>query len=417
MRAKREIIGALDLGSSEVKIIIAELVGNDLTVLGCGRAPCEGIVSGRVASISDTAEAIIPALADAEQMSGCELSEVLVCFSGRHIDSFNNRGSVYHKKVCPASHWDVTTAIENATHVKIPEGAMIMNVVPRHYILDENQGIRDPLRMSCMKLEADVHLTLAATVIMDNIQRAVEKAGLKVRDFVVSPLASSLAVLEEEEKDMGVLLINLGAGTTGLQAWRDGHLDWTAVVDVGGNRVTTAINRSLRTPVNMAEKTKIEFGAATADSITSDECLSVETVGGRAPCRISRLALIEDIIQPTVEEWFSAVFEFVSRSVDMKTLSAGIVVTGGASRMAGTIDMADAVFGIPARLGAPRNVKGLQSIVEGDPSMASAWGTVLYRAAAVGFEGGLMPMAPRSTQATVTRGVFGGLINKAMGLV
>lgn len=415
MRAKREIIGALDLGSSEVKIIIAELSGSDLTVLGCGRAPCEGIVSGRVASIADTADAIAPALADAEQMSGCELSDVLVCFSGKHISSFNNRGSIYHKKVTPASSWDVTTAIENATHVKVPEGAMIMNVVPRHYVLDENQGIHDPIRMSCMKLEADVHLTLASTVIMDNIQRAVEKASLRVRDFVVSPLASSLAVLEDEEKEMGVLMINLGAGTTSLQVWRDGHLDWTGVVDVGGNLITTAINRSLRTPVNLAEKTKIDFGAALADGVSPDEYLTVLTVGGRAPCQISRLALIEDIIQPTVEEWLSAIAEYASKTVDFKDLHGGIVITGGAARMAGMVDIADAVFGIPARLGAPRNIKGLQSIVENDPSMSSAWGTVLYRAMSATVDG-VSPMAPRSAREPAAKG-FGGLFHKAMSLM
>ncbi len=415
MKAKREIIGALDLGSAEAKIIIAELIGNDLTVLGCGRAACDGIAGGRVASISETAAAIVPALADSEQMSGCELSEVLVCVGGRHISSFNNRGSIYHKKVSPASSMDVTTAIENATHVKVPEGAMIMNVVPRHYILDDCQGIHDPIRMSCMKLEADVHLTHASTVIMDNIQRAVEKAGLRVRDFVVSPLASSIAVLEEEEKEMGVLMINLGAGTTGLQSWHDGHLDWTGVIDVGGNLVTTAINRSLRTPVDRAERTKIESGAVVADGVSPDEYISVMTVGGRAPCQISRMALIEDIIQPTVEDWFGAIQEFAERYVDFKSLAGGIVITGGASRMPGIVDLADAVFGIPARIGAPRGVKGLQSIVEGDPSMSAAWGTVLYRAASAGMQT-LSPMAPRSAHAPASRGI-GGIFHKAMSLM
>jgi len=415
MGPKREIIGALDLGSSEVKIIIAELTGNVLTVLGSGRAPCEGIVNGRVASIADTAAAIVPARADAEQMSGCELSEVLVCFSGRHVTCQNSRGSIYHKKLSPASAWDVTTAIDNATHVKLPEGTTIMNVVPREYILDENCGISDPLRMSCMKLEADVHMTLAARVAMDNIQRAVEKAGLRVRDFVTAPLASSLAVLEDEEKEMGVLMVNLGGGTTDLQVWRNNHLDWTGVVDIGGNLVTTAINRSLRTPVAFAEKTKIAFGAALPVDVDDNEIIEVMTVGGRAPCQISRMTLVEDIIQPTVEEWLHHIAGRVAEVVDFKDLAGGVVLTGGAARMAGIVDLADGVFGIPTRLGSPRNIKGLQSTVEEDPSMSSAWGTVLYRAMSASVDG-ISPMAPRPAVEHGSKGLS-GLFHKAVNLM
>ncbi|MBP7381020.1 cell division protein FtsA [Myxococcota bacterium] len=413
---RREIIAVADIGSGEVKIVIAEMMAGELKVLGCGRARCEGIVAGRVSSITNTAEAVRQACQDAQAMSGCELSEVMVCFGGRYIGSMNNTGSVYHRRLAPASVSDVNTAIENATHVKIEEGAEIVNVIPRGFSLDDADGIQDPVRMTCMNIEADVNLILSSKVILDNIQRAVERASLRVREFVAAPYASSLAVLDDEEKRMGVLLLNMGAGTTSLQVWRGGALEWTGVVDNGGNMVTTAINRSLKTPFDIAEKTKLQFGSAICDGIDQSEWIEVPTVGGRQPCRVSRLSLAEVIIGPTVREWLGGVADFAAQNVDFNDLHSGIVITGGAARMRGMVELTDEIFNLPTRLGQPHDVSGLQSIVEGDPSMSAAWGTILFRALSTNSKN-RSPMAPRSLREPAGKGFsFGSLLRSAMGL-
>ena len=198
MRAKRAIVGALDLGSSSVALVIAEVSREDVTVLGTGIAPCEGLSNGRVISINDTAAAITAARVEAEHMSGCELSEVYVSFSGRDITGMNNRGLIYHRKCAQVSRGDLESAIENAIHVRLDEG-VVLNVVPRQYILDRHEGIKDPVGMSGVQLEAEVHMTIADRAALDTIERCVLKASLKVRDFVVAPLASSLAVLREDD--------------------------------------------------------------------------------------------------------------------------------------------------------------------------------------------------------------------------
>lgn len=406
MKGKREILGALDLGSSEIVIVIAEVTSEGVTVLGVGTAPCEGLDAGRVVSINETVKAIARAKADAEQMSGCELGDVLVCVSGTHIYSMNNRGSYYHQKCTEVTRGDVASVLQNAMAVRIPDDCMIVSVVPRQYILDKHEGIRDPIGMSGIQLEADVHMIIASKAAVDNIRRCVEGASLRVRDFVAAPLATALAVLEDEEKEMGVVMLDMGGGTTDVQIWIDGRPEWTGVIDVGGDLITTAISRSLRTPVACAEDTKIRFGSAWQSTYDASENLKVVTVGGRGACEISRRTLVEDIIQPTVVEMFTHIGEKLSRTVDLQKLAAGMVISGGSARLSGITEIADEILGIPVRIGNPCNIKGLKSIMDSNPGLSAAWGTALYGAMTIQDEGA-SPMCPRSAGSQPGSGLSG----------
>ncbi|HOC98683.1 MAG TPA: cell division protein FtsA [Myxococcota bacterium] len=414
MRAKREIVGALDLGSSSVALVIAEVSREDVTVLGTGIAPCEGLSNGRVISINDTAAAITAARVEAEHMSGCELSEVYVSFSGRDITGMNNRGLIYHRKCAQVSRGDLESAIENAIHVRLDEG-VVLNVVPRQYILDRHEGIKDPVGMSGVQLEAEVHMTIADRAALDTIERCVLKASLKVRDFVVAPLASSLAVLREDERKMGVIMLDLGTGTSNIQIWQHGRLEWTGVIDMGTDLITTAISRSLRTPVSCAEDIRLRFGAACLADDDVNQPIPVACVGGRGPAQISRRMLVENIIQPTVVDWLTTIASRLQTVIDFNDMTAGIVLTGAAALLPGIELVSNGVFNLNTRLGAPESVGGINSRVEQNPMMSAAWGTVIYRSMLPSGDA-VQPMTPRSAR-EMPGGGFGGLISRAINFL
>lgn len=414
MRARKEIFGALDLESSSVVMLIVEINGRTISVLGVGHAPCEGLSNGRIVSINDTAAAISIARAEAERMSGCELSEVYVSFSTRDIYGLNNSGSVYHRRCGQVSRSDVENAMEKAIHLRLDE-RRTLNVVPRQYVLDRNDGIRDPIGMSGVNLEADVHMTIADRAVLETIERCVQKASLKVRDFVVAPLASSLAVVHDDERKMGVIMMNMGAGTTNIQVWRDGRLEHTRVFETGTDQIITAISRSLRTPVSCAEDIHLRYGAACLDESEINDAIPISCVGGRGPTEIARRVLVENIIQPTIVDQFSSIANSLSEVVDFADMTAGIVLTGKAALISGIDVVSNMVFNLNTRLGAPEKVPGFNSRVEDNPMMSAAWGTVLFRAMQPARDE-ILPMVPRSAR-DIPGGGFSGFVTKAINFL
>jgi cell division protein FtsA len=375
-----ELIVGLDVGTTKVcAMVAAPRPGGGLDVVGVGAAPSRGLRRGVVVNIDSTVEAIRQAVAEAEQMAGAEVSAVYAGVAGGHIRSVNSRGVVaVSGKDREVSQVDVDRAMEAARAINISQDREILHVLPQAFAVDDADGVREPLGMSGVRLEVEVHVVTAAVSSVQNVIRSVNRAGLTVQDVVLEPIASAEAVLYPDEKELGVLVIDIGGGTTDLALLRDGAVWHTAILPLGGDHISNDVAVGLRTPMADAEVLKKRYGCALTALVPAEETVDVPSVGGRKPRQLSRQVLSE-IIQPRVEEIFTLVARELKRAGFQDAATAGVVVTGGSSIMQGVPELAESVFDQPVRRGVPGDIGGLAEAVK-SPMYATAVGLTLYGA-------------------------------------
>ena len=376
--ARHPLITGLDVGTTKVCAVIGEVTpAGGLDVIGIGTSPSRGLRKGVVVNIDSTVEAIKKAVGEAEQMAGVEVGSVYSGLSGGHIRGVNSRGVVAvsgkNKEVGRA---DLERALEAARAINLPPDREIIHVLPQTYVVDDQDGVKEPLGMSGVRLEVEVHIVTAAVTSVQNVIRSVNRAGLTVQDIVLEPLAASEAILSPDEKELGVLLIDIGGGTTDVALFRDGAIWHTGVLALGGDHISNDIAVGLRTPTAEAEELKKRHGCALTALVREEETVDVPSVGGRKPRQLSR-QILSEIIQPRVEEIFTLVARDLARAGLEDAPAAGVVVTGGTAIMDGLPELAGQVFDLPVRRGTPEGVGGLDDVVQ-SPIFATAVGLALY---------------------------------------
>lgn len=384
----RTFVG-LDIGTTKISCIVADQNGGDeLRVVGIGNAPSEGLRRGVVVDLEKTVASIARAVAEAERMAGEPVRAVTAGIAGDHIRSINSRGVIaVSRKDNEIGPPDVARVVEAAQAIAIPMDREIIHVIPQEFIVDDQDGIKDPLGMSGVRLEAEVHIITGAVTSAKNICRSIQRAGYKVQDLVLEPLASSHAVLGDDERDLGVVVLDVGGGTTDVAVFFEGSIRHTAIIPFGGANVTNDIAIGLRTPIDKAELIKIQHGCALAAMVPASQMVAVPGVGGRSDREISRHVLAS-MIEPRMEEIFVLASKEVRKNHFAELLGGGIVLTGGTSLMPGVVDLAEQVFEMPVRLGVPGGMGGLGANVA-DPRYATGVGLVLH-AARVESEGGAL---------------------------
>jgi cell division protein FtsA len=375
MGKKNSIVVGLDIGTSKVCAVIGEMTDQGVEIIGVGSHPSQGLRKGVVINIEGTVNSVKKAVEEAGLMAGCEIHTVFTSISGGHIKAFNSHGivAVKNKEVTPR---DLERVIDAARAVAIPMDRDVLHVLPQDYIIDDQDGIREPLGMSGVRLEAKVHIVTGAATSAQNIVKCCNRTGLNVAEMVLAPLAAADAVLSDEERELGVVLLDVGGGTTDIAIYHDGAVKHTAVVGIGGNHVTNDIAAGLRTPFNDAERIKQRHGCARASMVPADERVEVPSVAGKGAGSVSRQILCE-IIEPRLDEIFELVQKEVAKSGFEGALTSGIVITGGSMLLPGAVEMAERSFGLPVRLGVPAHVRGLVDII-GSPTYATGVGLVLH---------------------------------------
>ncbi len=373
---KKNIIAGLDLGTTKVCAVIAEQSESNMNILGFGVAPSEGLNRGLVANISKTAEAINQAMSIALNRAGLSVKELNVGVAGEHITSLRHRNYVTisnpEKEI---TQDDLDRLRSDVQTIRIPSDRQILHIIPEEYFVDYQGGIDDPIGMSGSRLEAVNHVVLASIAAIQNIKKSVERAGYVVKDYVLQPIASSYAVLEENEKDLGVLLIDIGGGTTDLAVFHKKAIKHTKVIGVAGNQVTNDIRETLGIVTADAEKLKREHGYATEQAMIKEEDLYIKGIGGRGNIKIP-LSLLTQIISIRMKELFSIIDNELRHTGFKNKIKAGVVLTGGGSLLKGSTELAEEVFGMPARIGVPLDLgSGLSNEVE-SPEFATVAGLI-----------------------------------------
>ena len=358
-------------------MIASPRAGGGLDVVGLGAAPSRGLRRGVVVNIESTVEAIKQAVSDAEQQAGIEVSAVYAGIAGGHIRGVNSRGVVaVSGKEREVNATDVARVVDAARAINLPPDREVIHVLPQTFVVDDQDGVREPVGMSGVRLESEVHIVTGAVTSVQNVIRSVNRAGLEVDDIVLEPLASAEAVLFPDEKELGVVLIDIGGGTTDVALFREGAVWFTASLPLGGDHITNDIAIGLRTPVAEAEELKKRFGCAATALVPAEETVDVPSVGGRKPRQLSR-QILSEIVQPRVEEIFTLIAKELAKAGFQDSSTAGVVVTGGTSIMDGVVEVAEAVFEQPVRRGIPQAVGGLADVVR-SPIYATAVGLALY---------------------------------------
>ncbi|HSC89112.1 MAG TPA: cell division protein FtsA [Polyangiaceae bacterium] len=372
-----EIIVGLDLGSTKVTAVVGEVDADGITILGAGNVPCRGLRKGVVTNIDWTVRAIREAIEAAQNCAGVEIDTVFASVAGSHVRSVASHGmcAVSGREV---TRGDVERVLEAARAVPVDADRMILHVLPREYVVDNQDGIRDPIGMSGVRLQSKVNLVTSATSCVQNVVRCIERVGLDVADIVLGPLAAADAVLSDDEKEIGVAIVDIGGGTTDILLYVDGGIAHTSVIPVGGNNITSDLAAGLRTPTGEAERLKRNYGCALGRMIGDDEEVEVPGVGGHAPRRVPR-RLLSDIIEPRCDEIFHEVRRRMEETGLLESVSAGVVLTGGANLMEGMVECAEEVLGMPVRMGFPVGVTGLTQLVQG-PQYAASVGLLRYGA-------------------------------------
>lgn len=370
------LIVGLDIGTSKIEAIVGEV--NDegvIEIIGIRSSPSRGLKKGVVVNIESTVQSIQRAVEEAELMAGCEIHSAYTGIAGSHIKSYNSTG-VVAIRVQEVSIGDVERVIDAARAIAIPADQRILHVLPQDYIIDGQEGIRDPIGMSGVRLEARVHLVTGAVSAAQNIVKCVERCGLRVDDIILEQLASSYAALTEDEKDLGVCLVDIGGGTTDLAVFVNGAIAHSAVIPIAGDQVTNDIAVALRTPTQYAEEIKIKYACALRQLADPNETIEVPGVGDRPARRLSRQTLAS-VVEPRYEELLQLVQAELRRSGCEELVAAGVVLTGGSARMEGVVDLAEEVFHMPVRLGMPYNVSGLIDVVR-NPMHSTGVGLLIY---------------------------------------
>ena len=371
----RMIVG-LDIGTSKVVAIVGEISSTgDLSIVGIGSHKSVGLKKGVVVNIESTVQSIQRAIEEAELMAGCQIHSVYVGIAGHHIRSLNSHGIVPIRDREVYSQ-DLERVLDAAQAVAIPADQKILHILPQEYLIDDQEGVKEPLGMSGVRLEAKVHLVTCAVNAAQNIEKCIRRCGLEVEDVILEQLASSYAVLTDDEKELGVCLVDIGGGTTDIAIFTEGAIRHTGVIPIAGDQVTNDIAMALRTPTQHAEEIKIRYACALAKLTGVDETIKVPSVGDRPARDLSRQALAE-VVEPRYEELFTLIQNELQRSGFEDMVAAGIVLTGGTSKMEGVIELAEEIFHMPVRLGSPVNVKGLKDIVA-NPIYSTGVGLLMY---------------------------------------
>ena len=374
-RDNKDLVVGLDIGTSRIIALVADLDQEGrLNVIGVGSQESRGLKKGAVVNIEEAVHTISRVIQEVELMADCKVSHVYTGIAGSHIKSFNSNGmvAIKDKEVTQA---DVERVIETARAMPIPADQEILHILTQEFVIDGQDGIREPIGMSGMRLEVKTHIVTGAVSAAQNIVKCVRRCGLEVNDLVLQPLASSYAVLSEDEKDLGVCLIDIGGGTTDLAVWTQGAIRHTSVIPIAGDQITNDIAMALRTPTREAEEIKRKFGCALSDLADPEDVLDVAGVDERPSRKLSRRALA-DVIQPRVEELYELIQAELRRSGFEEVLSSGIVLTGGASVMPGMIELGEEVFHMPVRLGIPKYSGALADVVQ-NPRFATACGLLM----------------------------------------
>jgi len=377
-KARRdEIIVGLDIGTTKIAAIVGEVTDEGLDIIGVGTAPSNGLRKGVVINIDLTVQSIQRAIVEAENMAGCEITTVYCGIAGGHIKGLNSHGivAVKDKEVRDA---DIARVNDAAKAVAIPMDREVLHVLPQQYIVDDQDGIRAPMGMAGVRLESKVHIVTTSVSSAQNIVKCANRCGLQVAEIVLEPLASAHAVLEEDEKELGVAMVDIGGGTTDIVIYADGAIAHSAVLPLGGAHITSDIAVGLRTPLVAAESIKRKYGCAMGELIGDEETMEVPSVGGREPQVLSRRLLVE-IVRPRVEEIFDHVRQELARSGYLEQIAAGMVLTGGTTMLEGLPELAEEVVGLPTRRGGPRAVGGLYDVVKA-PAFSTGVGLVQYGA-------------------------------------
>ena len=375
-KVEKNLIVGLDIGTSKVVAIVGEVMPDgDLEVIGIGSNPSRGLQKGVVVNIESTVHSIQRAVEEAELMAGCQIHSVYAGIAGSHIRSLNSHGivAIRDKEVTAG---DIERVIDAARAVAIPADQKILHILPQEVVIDNQGGIREPVGMSGVRLEAKVHMVTGAVSAAQNIIKCVRRCGLEVDDIILEQLASSYSVLTDDEKELGVCIVDIGGGTTDIAVFTEGAIRHTAVIPIAGDQVTNDIAVALRTPTQHAEEIKIKYACALTQMASSEESIEVPSVGDRAPRRLARHTLAE-VVEPRYEELLILIQAELRRSGFEDLVAAGIVLTGGSAKIEGLVDLAEEVFHMPVRLGVPQYVTGLVDVVR-NPIYATGVGLLLF---------------------------------------
>ncbi|KAA0694964.1 cell division protein FtsA [Halopseudomonas laoshanensis] len=374
-QGSRMIVG-LDIGTSKVVALVGEIgADGELEIVGIGSHPSRGLKKGVVVNIESTVQSIQRAIEEAELMAGCQIHSVFAGIAGNHIRSLNSHGivAIRDREVAQA---DIERVLDAGQAVAIPADQKVLHILPQEYVIDNQEGVREPLGMSGVRLEAKVHLVTCALNAVQNIEKCIRRCGLEVEDVILEQLASSYAVLTEDEKELGVCMVDIGGGTTDIAIFTEGAIRHTAVIPIAGDQVTNDIAMALRTPTQYAEEIKIRYACALAKLAGPEETIKVPSVGERPPRDLSRQALAE-VVEPRYDELFTLIQAELRRSGFEDMIPAGIVLTGGTSKMEGAVELAEEIFHMPVRLGMPQEFKGLTDVVR-NPIYATSVGLLHY---------------------------------------
>ncbi|MEQ3693710.1 MAG: cell division protein FtsA [Alcanivorax sp.] len=377
VQQKRMLVG-LDIGTSKVVAIVGEVdVDGNIEVVGLGSSPSRGLKKGVVVNIESTVHSIQRAIEEAELMAGCTIHSVYAGIAGSHVHSMNSNGIVAVKDR-EVTQTDIERVIDAAQAVAIPQDQAILHVIPQEYVVDSQEGIKEPVGMAGVRLEAKVHLVTGSVNAIQNIERCVQRCNLETDDIILEQLASSYAVLTDDERELGVCVVDIGGGTTDIAIFTEGAIRHTAVIPIAGDQVTNDIAMALRTPTQHAEKIKVKYACALTQLAKADEKIKVPSVGDRAPRDLSRQALAE-VVEPRYDELFTLIQAELRRSGFEDLIAAGIVLTGGTSKMEGVVELAEEIFHMPVRLARPVGVSGLSDEIN-NPIYSTAVGLLLYAA-------------------------------------
>lgn len=374
---KSNLIVGLDIGTSKVVALVGELDADGcLEIIGIGSHKSTGLKKGVVVNIESTVQSIQRAIEEAELMAGCQIHTVYAGIAGNHIRSLNSHGivAIKDREVQAA---DVERVIDAAQAVAIPADQKVLHILPQDYIIDHQEGVREPLGMSGVRLEAKVHLVTCAVNAVQNIEKCIRRCGLEVDDIILEQLASSYSVLTDDEKELGVCLVDIGGGTTDIAVFTEGSIKHTAVIPIAGDQVTNDIAMALRTPTPNAEDIKIKYACALTQLARADEIINVPGVGERNSRELSRQALAE-VVEPRYDELFTLIQAELRRSGYEDLVAAGIVLTGGTSRIEGAVELAEEIFHMPVRVGAPVEIKGRLGDIVRNPIYSTGVGLLYY---------------------------------------
>jgi cell division protein FtsA len=386
--ASDNMIVGLDIGTSKVVAIVGEIVDDgSLNIIGIGSHRSRGLKKGTVVNIESTVESIQHAIAEAEMMAGCQIHSVYAGIAGSHIRSMNSHGIVAIRDG-EVERADIERVIDAAQAVAIPADQKVLHILPQEYLIDEQEGVKEPLGMSGVRLEAKVHLVTCAINAAQNIEKCIKRCNLAVDEIILEQLASAYSVLTEDEKELGVCLVDIGGGTSDIAIFTEGSIRHTGVIPIAGDQVTNDIAMALRTPTDDADEIKVKYACALTQLASGADSIKVPSVGDRPPRELSRQALAE-VVEPRYVELFTLVQQELQRSGFQDMLAAGIVLTGGTSKMEGVVDLAEEIFHAPVRIGAPHNVAGLADIIR-NPIYSTGVGLLLYGLKQFQEEGGII---------------------------